>query len=163
MKKEILIVLGSPNSSTGELSNISKSRLNYCKEIFREGKLIICTGGWGKQFNISTKPHGFYAKEYLIGKGLTEKDFLEIALSSNTVDDAVKINPILSNLKNFNLTVITSDYHLNRVKLIFNEILEAYNMGFIGVDSGLKKEKYKLLLKHENTAIQQILENGLYY
>ena len=163
MKKEILVVLGSPNSSSGVLSNMSKSRLDYCKSIFIESNLIICTGGWGKQFNVSTRSHGFYAKEYLIEKGLTEKNFLEIALSSNTVDDAVKIKSILSNLENFNLTIITSDYHLNRVKLIFKEILEDYNMSFIGVDGDFNEEKYELLLKHENAAIRKILKNGLYY
>ncbi len=48
MKKEVLIVLGSPNSSLGVLSDISKSRLEYCKTIFNKGKLVLCTGGFGE-------------------------------------------------------------------------------------------------------------------
>lgn len=163
MKREILIVLGSPNSQLGELSTISKSRLDYCKTIFKKGNLVICTGGWGAHFNTAIKPHATYAKEYLFKKGLLENDFLEIAKSSNTVDDAVKIKPIISKLKNIKLTIITSDYHLNRVKLIFNQILEDYKMQFIGVDSELEKSIYDSLIEHEKKSIQAIRINGLYY
>jgi len=161
--KEILIVLGSPNSPSGELSDISKSRLDYCKKVYNKEKLILCTGGWGPHFNISKNPHASYAKEYLLKKGISENDFLELALSSNTVDDAVKIKPILSNLNKIKLIMITSDYHLERVKLIFNEILSEYEMKFVGVKSNLNKEKYNLLIQHEQKSIASILEKGLYY
>lgn len=161
MIKEVLIVLGSPNDSIGELSNISKSRLDYCESIFNEGKLVLCTGGWGAHFNTTINPHATYAKEYLIKKGFLESDFLDIALSSNTVDDAVKIKPILSELKNIKLTIITSDYHLKRVKLIFSQILKEYKIQFIGVDSNLEKEDYDLLVIHENEALKYINEKGL--
>ena len=103
--KEVLIVLGSPNSPSGELSDISKSRLDYCRNIFTKGQLILCTGGCGPHFNTSDKPHSLYGRDYLIKNGLSEKDFLEFALSENTVDDAVKIKPILSGLKNIKLIV----------------------------------------------------------
>lgn len=160
---EVLIVLGSPNSPFGKLSNISKSRLDYCKNTYVKGKLVLCTGGWGSHFNTSNSSHATYAKEYLIEKGISEKDFLEFALSKNTVDDAVKTKSIISSLNNVRLTIITSDYHLDRVELIFNKILDKYDMKFVGVKSNLNKEKYDLLLQHEKKAIKTILENGLYY
>lgn len=163
MKKEILIVLGSPNSPAGKLSEISTSRLDYCAKIHQKGNLILCTGGWGNHFNTSTHSHASFAKQYLIKKGLLEDDFLDSALSGHTVDDAVKIKPILSELKNIELTIITSDYHLNRVKLIFNEILEGYIMNFVGVESSLDQEEYNALVLHENKAIDSIRLNGLYY
>ncbi len=163
MKKEILIVLGSPNSSTGELSSISKSRLNCCLENYLKGKPVLCTGGWGDHFNTSSKPHAQYAKTYLIKNGVSKHDFLDFALSSNTVDDAVKIKPIIQNIKNNSLTIITSDYHLERVKLIFEEILNGYEMSFIGVKSNLDHDALNLLKNHEKKAIQSIIDNGLYY
>jgi uncharacterized SAM-binding protein YcdF (DUF218 family) len=163
MQKEVFIVLGSPNSISGELSEISKSRLDYCIRQYEKGKLVLCTGGWGKHFNISTNAHATYAKQYLIENGLDEKDFLDFALSKNTVDDAVKIKSIVSKLKNINLTIITSDYHLTRVELIFNEILEKYHMKFIGVESKLNKEAYDALVLHEKNATASIMQNGLYY
>ena len=163
MKKEVLIILGSPNSPSGKLSDISIGRLNYCVDHYQKGNLIICTGGWGEHFNISKKSHATFAKQYLIEKGLLEEDFLDFALSGNTVDDAVKIKPIISKLKKIKLTIITSDYHLNRVKIIFNEILENYTMDFIGVDSNLEQEAYNALMLHEKKAINSIVQNGLYY
>ena len=163
MEKEVLVVLGSPNSPSGELSDISKSRLDCCRKMFTKGQLILCTGGWGPHFNISDKPHAFYGKEYLMVNGLSEEDFLEIALSENTVDDAVKLKAIFSNPKNVKLIVITSDYHLERVRLIFIEILTNYEMSFVGVESNMASEKLRQLIEHENKAINSIRENGLYY
>jgi len=98
-----------------------------------------------------------------MGNGLSEEDFLEIALSENTVDDAVKVKAIFSNPKNVKLTVITSDYHLERVKIIFNEILTNYEMTFVGVESNMAAEKLRKLKEHENNAINAIKQNGLYY
>lgn len=163
MNQEVIIILGSPNSPTGQLSDISVSRLEQCREIFKKGQLILCTGGWGEHFNTSDKPHAQYCKDYLIRKGLSHEDFLEFCLSENTVDDAVKIKTSLSRLENPQFTVITSDYHLERVQLIFNEILKAYQMDFVGAKSNINEEKLSQLLKHEQKAIAQIKENGLHY
>ncbi len=163
MSQEIFIVLGSPNSSKGVLSDISKNRLNYCINHYQKGNLLLCTGGWGPHFNTSENPHALYAQKYLIENGLSENDFLDFAISSNTVDDAVKIKPIISKLKYPTLTVITSDYHLNRVKLIFNEILEKYEITYVGVESNFNKDVFDALVQHEKKAIQAIAKNGLYY
>ncbi|WP_034042410.1 YdcF family protein [Wocania ichthyoenteri] len=163
MKKNVLIVLGSPNSPEGILSDISKSRLNFCASVYSKNNLVLCTGGWGDHFNTANKPHAYYAKAYLIKKGIVEKDFLDHAISSNTVEDAVKIKSIIEKLNGVSLTIITSDYHLNRVKLIFNEILKPFKLDFVGVKSNLDKKDYDLLVNHEKKAIKSILENGLYY
>ncbi len=66
MKKEVLIVLGSPNSPSGKLSDISLSRLNYCVNHYQPGNLILCTGGWGAHFNTSEHAHASLARQYLI-------------------------------------------------------------------------------------------------
>ena len=66
MQQDVFIVLGSPNSSTGVLSKISKSRLNYCVSHFKNDNLVLCTGGWGPHFNTSEQPHASYEKKYLI-------------------------------------------------------------------------------------------------
>ena len=163
MKKEVLIILGSPNSPSGKLSDISLSRLNYCVNNFQTGKLILCTGGWGAHFNTSEHAHAALAKQYLIENGIPREVFLDFALSGNTVEDAVKAKEILSKLDNIRLTVITSDYHVNRVKLIFNEILKNYTIDFIGVQSHLDKDVYDALERHEKSAIDAIVKNGLYY
>ena len=56
MQQDVFIILGSPNSPKGILSDISKTRLNWCIENYRKGNLILCTGGWGAHFNTAEKP-----------------------------------------------------------------------------------------------------------
>jgi len=161
--KNILIILGSPNSPTGELGDLSLERLNCCKQNFKKGDLILCTGGWGNHFNTSKYSHASLVKAYLIKKGIPEDVFLQFALSQNTVDDAVKVKEILKTLESCNLTIITSDFHLERVTLIFNEILKDYKMKFIGAKSTMDTETLNRLVTHEKKAVQSIINNGLYY
>ena len=163
MKTEVLVILGSPNSPSGKLSNISLSRLDYCVINYQPENLLLCTGGWGAHFNTSEHAHAALAQQYLIENGIPEAAFLDFALSGNTVEDAVKAKEILSKLENVNLTIITSDYHVNRVKLIFKEILKNYSMEVIGVESTMDKDVYDALELHETKAINAIIENGLYY
>jgi len=163
MKVDVLIVLGAPNSPSGKLSRIALGRLDACFNLYKKGRHILCTGGWGKHFNTSKEAHALYAKKYLMEKGVQDNDFLDFALSSNTVEDALKIKPIISTLENPQLTVITSDYHINRVKLIFQLVLENYPINYLGVQTDLPEKQMKVLIEHEQTAIQSIISNGLYY
>jgi uncharacterized SAM-binding protein YcdF (DUF218 family) len=163
MNNEILIVLGAPNDPSGNLSKIAIDRLDACFNLYEKNKRILCTGGWGQQFNTSEEAHATYAKRYLIEKGVSENDFLELALSSNTVEDAAKVKEIISNLEHPQLTVITSAYHVDRVKLIFRQVLKNYDIHYVGVKSDLPEEQLNILIKHEKKAIQSIRKNGLYY
>ena len=160
----VLIVLGSPNHPDGELSEIAKSRLDFAAKHFVEGDRILCTGGWGDHFNCAPQAHADYAKGYLLKKGIPEQAFLENALSANTVEDAVKSKIILSELNRPLLTVITSDFHMERVQLIFNEILRDYTIQYIKVSSDfLNSVQRTKLIEHERKAIQIITQRGLLY
>lgn len=163
MKKTVLVVLGSPNSPDGVLSDISKSRLDFCLNLYTKGDFVLCTGGWGDHFNTSKNPHAEYCKAYLTKNDILESAFLDFALSSNTVDDAIKVKPIVESIKHPQLKIITSDYHLERVKLIFNEILKPFELEFFGVKSNLPDSVYNKLVTHEKKAVKSILANGLYY
>ena len=163
MSRKILIALGAPNSPEGKLSKISISRLDSCVELYEPGDMVLCTGGWGKHFNTSKEAHAVYAQQYLLSCGLPEDCFLPHALSGNTVEDAVKILPVIDGFGHVDLTVITSDYHLERVKLIFDEILSTYRIRYVGAPFPLNNKELKPLIDHEQRAIAAILKNGLYY
>jgi len=163
IKNEVLVVLGSPNSPSGELSDIAKSRLKGCLDRYSKGKQVLCTGGWGDHFNTAPDSHASYAKAYLLNHGVDERDFLDPALSANTVEDAIKAKSILKDRNDSRLTIITSDYHLERARLIFGEILEEYRMDFVGVESLLEEVELDGLVSHEKKAVKSILKNGLYY
>ncbi len=162
--KNILIILGSPNSAKGRLGKAAISRLKKCVEIFKpDENLILCTGGFGVHFNTSQKPHAEYLMQYLIKNGISKEYFLPSANSANTVEDAVKSMGILKKMDFRNCTIITSNYHLDRVQLIFDKILTGIEKQYIGVEDGFSEKKLKLLQNHETKAIEGILKNGLYY
>lgn len=160
---EILVVLGSPNSVSGILSTISTSRLDYCIQHFNKQKRILCTGGFGVHFNSTKIAHATQGKEYLLKKGITKYSFLTAAISSNTVDDAVKINAIIATQKQIKLTIISSDYHLQRVTYIFNKILKEYPKTYIGVPSNLATKTLTKLQQHEKKSLEKMRREGLYY
>lgn len=163
--KEVLIVLGSPNSAEGKLGDIAIDRLNYCYEIFDPKKnLILCTGGFGDNFNTADQPHAHYAIEYLVNLGINRAYFLDIALSSNSVEDAVKSKQVLLNSgSDYLVKVITSDFHLERVKIIFDHILTGFTKEYHGVAHQMPIDEKQKRIEHERKAINEIRKNGLYF
>ncbi len=161
--KKILVVLGAYNSSDGELDDIAKSRLDRCLELYSKGTPILCTGGWGSHFNTAPEAHAVYAQRYLLEKGVSEEDLEAPALSKNTVDDAVKIKEIVNKDQQPQLTIITSDYHMVRVRLIFEQILKEMKIKYESVATDMKKEEFQRLINHEREAVNAIVKNGLYF
>jgi hypothetical protein len=162
--KQVIVILGSPNSSKGRLSKIAIGRAKKCVEIFDPATdIILCTGGFGLHFNISPKPHADYLKRYLIKQGMSKNHFLRFANSSNTVQDATKVREILLENTVKKITIITTEYHRKRVELIFNEILKEFDKTYLAVPNNMAKKSLKKIETHEANAIEGILKNGLYY
>jgi vancomycin permeability regulator SanA len=162
--KNVIIILGSPNSQKGRLSKIAIGRAKKCIEIFNSEKdLILCTGGFGIHFNTSPKPHAEHLKRYLIKNGIFEICFLPFANSSNTVEDATKAKEILLENGGRKVTIITTNYHLKRVQLIFDEILSEFEKTYHGVPNTMSVKTLLKFEKHEAKAVEGILRDGLYY
>ncbi len=162
--KNVIIILGSPNSAKGRLSKIAIGRAKKCLEIFNPATdLILCTGGFGLHFNTTLKPHAEYLKRYLIKKGIPETLFLPFANSSNTVQDATKSKEILHESGLKKITIITTEYHLKRVQIIFDEILSEFDKTYLSVPNNISKKCLTSFETHEADAIMGILKNGLYY
>ena len=162
--KNIIIILGSPNSSKGRLSKIAIGRAKKCLEIFNPAKdMILCTGGFGLHFNTSEQPHADHLKRYLINNGVLENYILPFANSSNTVEDAIKAKEILLIYEAKKATIITTIYHLKRVQLIFDEVLGGIEKKYFGVPNNMSEKSILKFEKHEINAMEGILKNGLYY
>jgi vancomycin permeability regulator SanA len=161
---EVIVVLGSPNFPDGTLGPIAFDRLQGCLSIFDPIKhKILCTGGFGAHFNTSPMAHANYLKNFLIEKGVPPTAFLPLALSSNTVEDAVMSKSILKEMEYKDLIIITSEYHMARVKFIFTEILKDFNLKFKAVDHHSINDVLEPLIQHEKMAMDQLISNGLYY
>lgn len=161
---EVIVVLGSPNFPDGTLGPIALDRLQGCLSVFDSKKYkILCTGGFGSHFNTSPIAHANYLKNFLIEKGVPSTAFLPLALSSNTVEDATMSKSILTNVAYKDLLIITSEYHVARVKFIFSEVLSGFNLNFKAVKHHSIDDVLEPLIRHEKMAMDQLNSNGLYY
>lgn len=160
--KTIILLLGSPNDDEGNLSQTALDRTNCALELYKHNDNIyfLCTGGFGEQFNRTDTPHAFYLREYLINGGVKDSDFVESAMSSNTVDDFRKSKPIIEKEKPDLLILITSDFHMERAKILFNLIITFNRVIFITAKSSLDKYELTVLQQHEKKVLQQLKDNN---
>jgi uncharacterized SAM-binding protein YcdF (DUF218 family) len=167
----VAVALGSPNDDEGNLSLISRERLSAAADLVKNDRslALILTGGFGPQFNTTSRPHADYAREYVLWKGVPDSQILALVESSYTIEDATLTKPVIDDAGLSCLIVVTSDYHLNRARLIFDTVFKGYERSFIGVQTQLPKADLIALTSHEQNAIvrderfleQLINENNL--
>jgi len=156
-----LLILGSPNDKHGNLLPIAISRADaalaqYNKTIDCK---ILCTGGFGEHFNLTNIPHGQYIRKYLIGKGVPSSSFIEIALSSFTLEDAMLSKPILEQHNITHCTLVTSDFHMERAKLVFKQVMPDIDFEYVEAKTLADEVEFQKLVNHEKSAINRELAN----
>jgi len=159
----IIIILGSPNDDQGNLSETATGRLAQGLVEFRRRKeyKILCTGGFGEHFNTTDKPHAFYAVRHLISEGVPESDILEIVKSSNTVEDALLSKPIITKHGVRSLIVVSSDFHMKRVRHIFKQVFKKFDLTYSGAKTSFSKEQYRSLRNHEKRELESLRKKGI--
>lgn len=117
----MIVVLGSPNSETGELSSIAKERceLALAEYAKRPDWKFLLTGGYGAHFNTTDQPHAAYLKLYFVSRGVPAQAILELVESANTLEDASFSKTIVLKYGVPEIVIITSDYHTDRAHYIF--------------------------------------------
>lgn len=120
----LVVVLGSPNDDSGNLQPIALERLRRgAAEFLAEPNTrVLVTGGFGPHFNRTARPHAEYARAFLLSLGVPERAFTESALSGNTVEDALLARPIVDRSGARRLIVVTSDFHLDRARFVFDRV-----------------------------------------
>ncbi len=159
--KGIIILLGSPNDDKGKLLSIAEERANQAIiEINKNPDYkILPTGGFGKHFNTTKLPHAHYAKQYLLSQGIPETDILEFAISSNTIEDAKYSKPIVDKKLIQRINIVTSDFHIERARIIFEKEFSNYALSFTGSVTNLAAEQLDKFRSHEKQAINHLLKN----
>jgi uncharacterized SAM-binding protein YcdF (DUF218 family) len=117
----MIVVLGSPNSGDGELTSVGKERCELALVEYgrHPGWKLLLTGGYGAHFNTTDRPHAAYLKEYLLNRAVPRQAIVEFAESSNTLEDASLSKVIVLKYGAPEIVVVTSDYHLDRARAIF--------------------------------------------
>ena len=154
----IIILLGAPNGPSGELSSIAVERCLEAVAVYRRhiGSGILPTGGFG-DFNQTDKPHAYYTRNFLLEHGVPARDILEPALSRFTLEDATLSKPIVSRYNAEALIVVTSDFHLERAKLIFKKTFTGCSLLFYGSKTDLPPAELDVLRQHEKEATARLL------
>lgn len=162
----LIVILGSPNDQDGNLSEMGQGRVALGYETYQRlapsGYRILLTGGFGEHFNKTSKPNAYYAREILISNGVPADDIVEFAESVNTVDDALKSRPIVDRYRAKNLVIISSDFHLERVRFIFSRVFPDLQLEFLGaayIATRGAEEKIKLE-QHEARELASLKERG---
>jgi uncharacterized SAM-binding protein YcdF (DUF218 family) len=155
----IIILLGSPNDEHGKLLPLAKSRCECTFQalIKQPDSKVICTGGFGEHFNTTNRPHAYYLRQYLSEKGVPESTFLENVESRFTFEDATLSIPVLKSYLSKHtidqVTVVTSDFHIERAQFIFKKVFEFYQLinglTFLSAKTSLPEQTVLKLIEHE--------------
>lgn len=160
-----IVILGSPNSDSGELSTIAQERCQLGAELHRQypSYLIIPTGGFGSHFNRSPRPHGAYVRDRLIVLGVPPESITESPVeSTNTIEDAVLLLPVLNLLKPRQVLAVTSDYHLDRAKFVFDKVIPQEVVWYsTRTDENNCSEDLTALREHERRALARLMSQGI--
>ncbi len=147
MSSNLLVLLGNENEPNGELTIVAQSRAKYALEYLKEHSdyKVIPTGAFGEKFNRSSIPHGELLARYLIINGIDQDRILPFTRTSNTVEDAYGV------LRAINVTpgikeihVVTSLFHMKRVKYIFGRALQGYKLEYHEVEDHTNDNKRRL-------------------
>lgn len=158
----LIIVLGSPNSENGELYSVARERcrLALAEYASHPGWKLLLTGGYGDHFNTTHLPHAQYLKRYLVGRGIPEADIVEFAESSNTIQDASLSKPIVREYGAKRIVVITSDYHQDRARYVFEKEFAGTNVriefSIAQTDEAVCELDLEALKRHEREALERL-------
>lgn len=121
MPADLIIVLGSPNDDHGHLHSVAVERCQAALHLHRDNaeSELLLTGGCGAHFNTTDKPHAHYLKAWLLAHGVGPEAFLPWAESRNTLEHASLAKPIVLASGARLAVVVTSDFHLERARLVF--------------------------------------------
>lgn len=162
MPAGLIIVLGSPNDEQGHLHSIAIERCQAALRLHRDNaeSELLLTGGFGAHFNTTDKPHAHYLKAWLLEHGVEPGAFLPFAESRNTLEDASMAKPIALASGARLAVVVTSDYHLDRARFVFEREFadSGIHLVFLGTrtDETLCKLDLAALRKHEGEALDRL-------
>jgi len=144
------IVLAQELKKDKSLSEQTRKRLEKGIELYFSNKInkIIVSGNYKELYGISLAEA---MEKYAIEKGVKKQDIVKEEISLESVGQLLfcKVG-ILEIKKWFNIVIISSDYHMERLKIISSIIFDKkYKVDFIGAESDINSEELAKLNKEE--------------
>lgn len=140
----------------GTLAEIAKERVDAALELFAKNKYdkIIISGGTSGFEKEKTVSESEALKEYLTVNRIDENLIINEEKSKDTIGNAIFTKKIIDKEKMRNITVITSDFHFERAKYVFDFIFGGeYNLQY---DESKTKNKSDELIKNERESLELV-------
>jgi uncharacterized SAM-binding protein YcdF (DUF218 family) len=158
----IVVVLGAPNSPTGELSPIALGRIDRGIDLVfeKDEAILLLTGGYGN-FNSAPRPHAEYLRNYALSKGVPDHRIILCTHSSSTLEDAAYARDLLEDLGHEGeLYVVTSDYHERRTEIVFSSMFPDRVVKIVSTSVEISPMELEVIVTHETIALEQISMQG---
>lgn len=138
----IIVVLGFRNTLNGSLISSTSLRCELAFQIACQDPdaLVLPTGTFGVGFNESQVAHGNLIANYLVSMGINEDRVLPTTYSTRTFEDAVSVRVAAVDLNASLITIVTSEFHIERVKFLFGRVLIDFPVNFAASDDGRNAE-----------------------
>ncbi len=158
---KLVVLLGNENDSEGNLSPVAISRANTAVRFLNKNNewLVLPTGAFGSHFNTTKIPHGQYLTDYLLANGIPASQILPHTNSANTIQDGICAHKIVANLEASQIVVVTSDFHMKRVKFIFGQLFADMTIEYLNAPNQVDPPTLAKLLAHETRALRRLQEN----
>jgi DUF218 domain len=158
--QKLLVVLGHENDSSGNLSPDAESRCRCAYDVYVASPTpiqIMLTGGFGAYFNASDTAHCVYLKRRLIGLGIPEAAFVDSAITSGTLEDGYKVfSHVRSSSSRYTeIHVVTSEFHLSRVHLIFQRLFPEKEIEYHPAQNAMSGRDLEAQMRHESNRIRE--------
>ncbi|WP_420627425.1 YdcF family protein [Candidatus Leptofilum sp.] len=155
---KIVVLLGNENDREGNLSPVAISRADTAVRFLNENDawVVLPTGAFGAHFNTTEISHGQYLTAYLLANGISANQILPHTNSSNTVEDAICAKKVANEVKASQIIVISSEFHMRRVKYIFSRVFQGTNIDFLPAPNQVDEATLDKLQKHEVQSLQKL-------
>ena len=156
----ILIILGYKLLKEGTMSAVLKNRLDKAISLYKLYKYdkIIVTGGNVEKSIVLTE--SYMMKKYLTSNyKINPKIIIEERVSTDTNENAIETCKIIYSIKSKNniesVTIVSSKFHIERVKLVFIHYYQnKFNLLFEGSENGLSDNDMMEICINEKRCIQ---------
>jgi len=113
---DTLVIFGAAEYA-GRPSPVYKARLDHGFDLFQQGMapVVITTGGAGEDPNFN---EGGVGRDYLVRRGIPEKDLIAETQSSDTAQSAVRVANIMRANGMHTCIAVSDAYHVFRIRAL---------------------------------------------
>ena len=124
-KADAIVVFGAAEYA-GHPSPVLRARLDHAYELFKRGlaPVVIATGGSGADPSFS---EGGVGHDYLMRRGIPERNLIAETQSSDTAESAGRVGVIMRANRMHTCLAVSDEYHVFRIKeLLQHEGIQVY-------------------------------------